>query len=235
MNTNNGMNLDWSRKASLWPTDADFAWKYAIPALYMSVTKFIVYLPVPMSTLKIKMVKTVVCVRPGSRIQCSERREKRKTAKEAPAGTHATERWQRKNAPVRKIRTSNNQPTNNEIKNQSKTNKKRLKMENGAPSFKNMTHFFRKRSIKPYNSSIDDSERFGVVGLSKMRSKGVSRLRVLIGWLLLSLKVWRLWVIHWCDELHHPAQPDSWKRSGDRQSNNNNNEIFIKREPLTSK
>ena len=32
-------------------------------------------------------------------------------------------------------------------------------MENGAPLFKNMTHYFRKRSIKPYNSSIDDRKR----------------------------------------------------------------------------
>ena len=149
----------------------------------MSVTKVIVYLTVPMSTLKIKVVKTAAFVRPGSRIQCSERREKRKTAKEAPAGTHATERWQRKNAPVRKIRTSNNQPTNNEIKNQSKTNKKRLKMENGAPSFKNMTHFFFANVLSSHiiRPSMTESERFGVVGLSKMRSKGVSRLRVLIG------------------------------------------------------
>lgn len=159
MNMRNGMNVDWSRKAYLWPTAAAFAWKHAVLALYMFVTKVIVYLTVPMSTLKIKVVKTVVFVRPGSRILCSERRENRKTAKEAPAGTHATERWQCKNASVRKLRTSNKQTTNNKTKNQSKTNKKRLKMENGAPSFKNKTHFFRKRSIKPYNSSIDDRKR----------------------------------------------------------------------------
>ena len=83
--------------------------------------------------------------------------------------------------------------------------------------------------------SMTESKWFCEVGVWKVRSKGVSRLRVLIGWLLLSLKVWRRWVIYWCDELHHPAQPDGWKRSGDKQSNNNNNEIFIKREPLTSK
>ena len=71
----------------------------------MFVSKVIVYLTVPMSTLKIKVVKTAVFVRAGSPILCSERRENRKTAKEAPAETHATERWQRKSASVRKIRT----------------------------------------------------------------------------------------------------------------------------------
>ena len=60
MNMRNGMNVDWSRKACLWPIAAAFAWKYAILVLYMFVTKVIVYLTVPMSTLKIKVVKKVV-------------------------------------------------------------------------------------------------------------------------------------------------------------------------------
>ena len=130
--------------------------RYATLALYMFVTKVIDYLTVPMSTLKIKVVKTVVFYDLVRASYAAKEGRIGKTAKEAPAGTHATERWQCKNASVRKLRTSNKQPTNNKTKNQSKTNKKRLKMKNGAPSFKNKTHFFRKRSIKPYNSSIDD-------------------------------------------------------------------------------
>ena len=82
----------------------------------------IVYVTVPVRTLKIKVARTAVLVRSGTYILWSDRRENKKKTKEAT-------RWKardRKKAAQEPEKTiyMNNQAMNNKTKNQCKTNKK---------------------------------------------------------------------------------------------------------------
>ena len=102
----------------------------------MFVSTVIVYVTVPVSTLKIKVARTAVLVRTGTYILWSDRRENKKKAKEA-ARWKARDR--KKAAPERlceKTMFMNNQAMDNKTKNQCKTNKqkKRLKMTKSETS-----------------------------------------------------------------------------------------------------
>ena len=105
MSIKNGMIAGWSKKASLRPSAAALVCKFPILALYIFVSSVIVYVTVPVSTLKIEVARTAVLVRSGTHILSSDRRENRKRQKKRRAGKHATERRQRKSASMRKLCT----------------------------------------------------------------------------------------------------------------------------------
>ena len=98
----------------------------------MFVSTVIVYVTVPVSTLKIKVARTAVLLRTGTYILWSDRRENKKKAKEA---TRWKARVRKKAAQERlgeKTMYMNNQTMDNKIKNQCKTNKQNKKVtENG--------------------------------------------------------------------------------------------------------
>ena len=98
----------------------------------MFVLTVIVYVTVPMNTLRIKVTRTAVLVRTGPHISWSDRRENKKKTKEA---TRWKARDRKKAAQERlceKTMYMNNQAMNNKTKNQCKTNKQNKKAtENG--------------------------------------------------------------------------------------------------------
>ena len=77
MSIKNGMIAGWSKKASLRPSAAALVCKFPILALYIFVSSVIVYVTVPVSTLKIEVARTAVLVRSGTHIQWSGKKSKR--------------------------------------------------------------------------------------------------------------------------------------------------------------
>ena len=123
MSMKNGRNVDWSKKASLQPSAAALVLKFPVLALYMFVSTVIVYVTVPVSTLKIKVARNAVLVWTGTYILWSKRRENKKKAKEATRRKAGN----RKKAVLERLGEKtmymNNQAMNNKTKNQCKTNK----------------------------------------------------------------------------------------------------------------
>ena len=95
----------------------------------MFVSTVIVYVTVPVGTLKIKVARTAVLVRTGTYIPWSDRRENKKKAREA---TRWKARDRKKAAQERlgeKTMYMNNQAMNKKTKNQCKTNKQNKKSD----------------------------------------------------------------------------------------------------------